>query len=76
MKKKNVQELHTKTADELLKMADEIKHDVIRMQVDKSQKSIKNINLMYTKMKDRARLLTIAHEKKMKGEVKEVAEIK
>lgn len=76
MKKKNIQELHAKSAEELLKMADSIKHDVIKLQLDMSQRSVKNVNLMYTQMKDRARLLTIAHAKKMKGEVKEVAEAK
>lgn len=76
MKKKNVQELHAMSAKELMKMASDIKHDVIRLQLDMSQRTVKNTNQLYTKMKDRSRLLTIAHAKRLKGEVKEVAEAK
>lgn len=64
MKKKQVQELHLKTVAELMSLAAGIKHDVVKMQLEMSQKKVKNVNELRTKMKERARFLTIAHAKR------------
>lgn len=64
MKSKDIKELHTKTRGELLKKALELGVEINRLQIDMKMKKLKNLNEVRTKMKDRARILTIAHMKK------------
>ena len=65
MKIKDLKELHTKTRIELLKMAQELGFEISKLSMEMKMKKVKNLNEVRTKMKNRARILTIAH---MKGE--------
>ncbi len=63
MKKKQVQELHLKTKDELVALERSLRQEISKLQIDMGQKKVKNTNELRTKMKERARLLTLAHAK-------------
>lgn len=64
MKKKDLENLHAKTVDELMTQSVALEADIVRLQMDqKSGGKIKNINEARSKMKDRARILTIVTEK-------------
>lgn len=60
MKHKDIQDLHLKSADELTRMAQDLGSEITKDKVEMMQGKIKNINLLRTKMKNRARMLTIA----------------
>lgn len=64
MKKKDVQELHAKTREELIKRAKELDLEIAQLKMDMKMKKVKNLNEYRAKMKDKARILTIAHMKK------------
>lgn len=64
MKKKDLENLHAKTVDELMAQAIVLEAEIVKLQMDqKSGGKIKNINEARSKMKDRARMLTIVTEK-------------
>ena len=65
MKKKDVQELHAKTKEELLQLVSALERNVAKMKVDAMQGKVKNVNEIRTKMKNIARMLTIAAQKKV-----------
>lgn len=64
MKTKDIKELHVKTREELVKRAQELGVEIAKLKMDMKMKKIKNLNEFRSKMKDRARILTIAHMKK------------
>ncbi len=66
MKKKELEELKAKTADELLKLAHSLKVEVQNLSMDMKLGKVKNLNDVRTKKKNRARILTILGSK-MKG---------
>lgn len=59
MKKKQLQELHTKTRDELKKLKTDLETDMKKLKTEMIQGKVKNINELRSKMKDKARMLTI-----------------
>lgn len=61
MKKKDLEDLKTKSKTELLRRAQEMAVDITKIKMDMKMKKVKNINDYRNKMKDRARILTIAH---------------
>lgn len=68
MKKKDLQDLQAKTVDELTVMAEALRPVILKLKMDMPFGKVKNLNEARSKMKDRARLLTIIGMKK--GEVK------
>lgn len=65
MKNKDKKELHTKEKNELLKMAEAIRSEILKMQIDMSMAKVKNVSLVKEKKKDLARILTILGEKEL-----------
>lgn len=59
MKKKDLENLKTKTLDELKKMADDLKSDMKKLHNEMMLGKAKNINELKYKKKDMARILTI-----------------
>ncbi len=72
MKKKVLQELKTKTAAELQEAAKVLKAEIKALSFEAAQRKVKNVNELRTKMKHRARLLTLATLKTAEEKVKEV----
>lgn len=73
MKRKDLQELHAKTRDELLKLVMILEKDIRKQKMDAAEGKIKNVNEIRTKMKNCARMLTLIGEKtRQEGVIKEV----
>ncbi len=72
MKKKDLQELKTKTAQEMHDLAAALKGEIKTLSFDMAQRKVKNVNEVRTKMKNRARLLTLASQKMIEEKLKEV----
>lgn len=64
MKKKDLSALHLKTREEILNLANTLETDISKSKMDMLTGKIKNLNEVRVKMKDKARMLTIAHMKK------------
>lgn len=64
MKKKDLQDLQAKTIDELVTMAEALEPMILKLKMDMPGGKVKNMNEARSKMKDRARILTIIHAKK------------
>lgn len=64
MKKKDLEDLKTKTREELLKKASDLAAEIGKLKMEMKMKKVKNINEYRVKMKDRARILTLTHMKK------------
>lgn len=67
MKKKNVQELRSKTVVELNDMAKQKKADVLKLQREKLTGKHKNMRLVKNTRLDLAQILTISQEKVLEG---------
>lgn len=67
MKKKEKQELHTKTEEELLSLVRQARQELFKILLEKSQKKLKNTSVILHKKKEIARLLTILNEKELFG---------
>jgi ribosomal protein L29 len=52
-----------RSKDELLKMAKDLSNEISSLRMDMAMKKVKNINELRVKMKNRARVLTLAHMK-------------
>lgn len=63
MKKKDLDILKTKTVDELHVQAVNLWGEILKLKMDMPFGKVKNMNEARTKMKDRARILTIIGEK-------------
>lgn len=59
MKKNEFQELKGKNIQDLLKLAENLRQELKKIQVEKTSGKIKNTNLAGQKRKDLARLLTV-----------------
>lgn len=64
MKKKELQDLQAKTIDELKVMAEALRPMILKLKMDMPFGKVKNMNEARSKMKDRARMLTIIDIKK------------
>ncbi len=67
MKRKILQDLHTKTKDELISQAMTLEKEILHLKLEMAGGKIKNINEARKKMKERAAILTIAQEKGTKN---------
>ena len=65
MKKKDTNDIHVKTQEELKKMLDEARHDLVGFQLEQAQRKLKNTKSLATKKDDIARLLTVMREKEI-----------
>lgn len=63
MKTKDKKELHTKTANELLKMLKDAKESLMMLRLDKVQNKLKNTRDIFNTRQKIAILLTILKEK-------------
>ncbi len=64
MKKKDKENLQAKTVDELRTAIASLETEILKLQMDqKSGAKVKNINEARSKMKDKARMLTLITEK-------------
>lgn len=69
MKKKDLENLHAKTVDELKTLVSQLEGEIVKLQIDlKTGGKLKNTNEARLRMKDRARALTLITQKK-RGEV-------
>lgn len=59
MKKKQLQELQTKTKDELGKLVSDLEKEMRKLKTEMNLKKVKNVNELKSKMKDKARMLTL-----------------
>lgn len=59
MKRKDIQELHTKTLKELENVLKEKKDSLFKSQIDQSVKKLKNTRFLFQTRKDIARILTV-----------------
>lgn len=64
MKKKDIQDLQVKTVDELIAIAAALEPMILKLKMDMPFGKVKNLNEARSKMKDRARMLTIIGIKK------------
>ncbi|OGH23802.1 MAG: 50S ribosomal protein L29 [Candidatus Levybacteria bacterium RIFCSPHIGHO2_02_FULL_42_12] len=64
MKKKDMQALRNKDANEFRRMIDEAKKELFKLKLDLSMQKLKNTRAVFEKRKDIARLLTLLEEKK------------
>ncbi len=67
MKKKDLQDLHLKTRDELIKSAMDLEKEILSLKLTMAGGKVKNINEARRKMKERAVVLTLAQEKGAKN---------
>ena len=65
MKKKDIQELHSKEAGELVALLKKAKEELFNFRMDHSMKKLKNTKSLFNKKKDIARILTVLSEKKI-----------
>lgn len=65
MKKKDLKELKTRTVEELKKALIDIRVEIIKLQIELSRGTNKNLNSARNKKKDLARILTIMKEKEV-----------
>lgn len=64
MKKKDMQILRNKDANEFRRMIDEAKKELFKLKLDLSMQKLKNTRAVFEKRKDIARLFTLLEEKK------------
>lgn len=65
MKKKDKEELKTKTVEELKTLLKETKDSILKMRFDLSRNKVKNTRLIFLKRKDAARILTVLTDKEV-----------
>ena len=63
MKRNDLNDLRTKTVDELKKMLADLREEVAKVSIEELKAKGKNVNLARIKKKDIARVLTILHMK-------------
>ncbi|HVT01584.1 MAG TPA: 50S ribosomal protein L29 [Patescibacteria group bacterium] len=64
MKRNDINELRTKTVDELSRMALDLRNDAQKARTEVLSGKLKNTNMIKNKKKDLARVLTFLHMKK------------
>lgn len=62
-----VNELRTKTGGELATLLRELRRKVVQVRFELQQGKVKNIAILRDVKKDIARILTVIHEKDLKG---------
>jgi len=67
MKKKDIQDLHTRTTEELIKTANEIKSELFDLSLELSMQKLKNTSLIKRKKDDLARIKTILRGKELQN---------
>lgn len=65
MKKRDLQDLKTKTKEALLSQAKEIRTDLARITVEANAGRLKDVELPAKKKRDLARILTVIREKEL-----------
>jgi large subunit ribosomal protein L29 len=65
MKKKDLKELHHQNRQELQKLAQKIKEELVKLRMDKHAGRLKNVHLVETKRHDLAIVKTILKEKEL-----------
>jgi len=65
MKKKELQELRTKTKKELAELIRKIEEELVRLRIEKEAGKLKDIHLVTKKGNDLARLKTILRQKEL-----------
>lgn len=65
MKRKDIQDLHTKTVDELKKMVSDAKVALMDMKIDHTQFKLKNTRSLMMKRKDIAQIASIIRGKEL-----------
>lgn len=65
MKTKAKQELRAKTDKELSTLLLEMKNELFAMQLEKSQKKLKNLSAIMRRRKDIARVMTLINEQQL-----------
>ncbi|MBI4080201.1 MAG: 50S ribosomal protein L29 [Candidatus Levybacteria bacterium] len=65
MKRKDIQDLHTKTIDELKKMVSDGKTALMDMKIDHTQFKLKNTRSLMMKRKDIAQIASIIRGKEL-----------
>ena len=66
MKKKEKDQLHTKTVKELEKLAKKFEKELVGLRIDFGAGKLKNVSSLKAKAKDLARVKTILKEKQLK----------
>ncbi len=72
MKKKEKEELFTKTVQELRKMLEEKRNELFQLSQDLAAGKLKNTRSIFHKKKNISRILTILREKELSKNVKNI----
>lgn len=67
MKSRDKSEIHTKTSEELLKTATDLRSEIVKLKLDLAMNKNKNTGIMKTKKQALARILTILTEKSVEA---------
>lgn len=65
MKKQDIQQLSTKTKDELRKQAEKIRDDIGKIAIERASKTLHNTAIISKKKKEFAQVLTALRQKEM-----------
>lgn len=65
MKHQDVQQLSTKTADELRKQAQQLREDIGKISIERASRTLHNTAILSKKTKERAQVLTALRQKEM-----------
>lgn len=68
MKRKDIQELHSKTIKELKESAKKLQKELVQLQTDLGAGKLKNVHQIKTKRRDLAKVKTIIREKELMEE--------